>query len=112
MLKQVIVVREDLDLPLGKLASQVAHASLEAALQAGKTRDEWRDAGAKKIVVRCGDDTTLRELKDRCVELGLPCYLVRDAGHTVVEPGTLTALGVGPGSENRVNRVTGGLEPV
>ena len=112
MLKQVRLGREERDLPLCKLAGKVAQGSLEAAVQAGETRDEWRDAGAKKIVVRCGDNTTLRELKDRCVELGIPCYLVRDAGHTVVEPGTLTALGVGPGSENRVDRVTGGLETV
>ncbi len=112
MLKQVIVVRGDLDLPVGKLASQVAHASLEAALRADETRDAWRESGAKKIVVRCSDASSLSTLHEECDRLDIPCYLVRDAGHTVVEPGTATALGVGPAPEGVVDEVTGGLELV
>lgn len=111
MLKQVIVVGGDLDLPAGKLASQVAHASLEAALRAGETCDAWRESGGKKVVVRCSDASSLSTLQGECDRLGIPCYLVCDAGHTVVEPGTETALGVGPERERLVDKVTGGLEP-
>jgi PTH2 family peptidyl-tRNA hydrolase len=106
--KQVIVVRDDLDLPRGKLASQVAHASLEAALRAERSvREAWRSAGAKKVAVVCEDEASLERLAERCDSI--PSYLVRDAGHTVVPSGTATALGVGPGEESVVDDVTGSL---
>lgn len=108
MLKQVIVVRQDLSLPAGKLASQVAHASLEAALRGEQTvLSAWRDSGAKKIVVTCEDEEALEELCGSAEAEGLPVRLVQDAGHTVVDSGTLTALGIGPGEEERVDRVSG-----
>ena len=108
MYKQVIVVRDDLDLPRGKLASQVAHASLEAALRAdSEVLQAWRQAGAKKIVVRCSDEDEMERLADQCG--GLSHYLVRDAGKTVVEAGSVTALGIGPSEEELVDEVTGSL---
>ncbi len=42
--KQVILVRQDLKLPKGKMAAQVAHASVEAVLKSDKkTVESWRD---------------------------------------------------------------------
>ena len=34
----------------------------------------------------------------RAREVGIPDYLVMDAGHTQVEPGSQTVLGLGPAS--------------
>ncbi|MHC1581138.1 peptidyl-tRNA hydrolase Pth2 [Methanopyrus sp.] len=110
--KQVIVVRGDLDLSRGKLAAQVAHAAVGALLRArelGAPVDEWLEEGQKKVVVRCEDERELMERYERARELGLPAFLVRDAGLTELEPGTVTCVGIGPEREERVDRVTGDL---
>ena len=60
--KQVIVVRADLKLGKGKLAAQVAHASLEAYKKADKNDvSEWEEAGVKKVVLKAN---SLSELMD------------------------------------------------
>ena len=49
--KQVILVRDDLNLPKGKLAAQVSHASVDATLKSDKKIvDLWKREGGKKIV--------------------------------------------------------------
>ena len=49
--KQVILVRDDLKLSKGKLAVQVAHASVECALKTQKTKVQmWQNEGMKKAV--------------------------------------------------------------
>ena len=54
-MKQVILVRQDLKLPKGKLSSQVAHASVDAVLKSKKESiDEWKKQGMKKIVLKVG----------------------------------------------------------
>ena len=54
--KQVILVREDLKLPKGKLASQCSHASVDATLKSDKKIiDLWKKEGAKKIVLKVKD---------------------------------------------------------
>jgi peptidyl-tRNA hydrolase, PTH2 family len=109
-LKQVIVVRQDLKLPKGKLASQVAHASLEAALRGKKENlDEWRAQGMKKIVLKVDGLLELERLQQKAKAEKIVAALITDAGHTVVEPGTVTALGIGPDEEAKIDRVTGNL---
>ncbi len=108
MLKQVIVVRSDLDLPRGKLAAQVAHASLEAALRSDALED-WREAGQKKIVVQAELDH-LHDVHEHAQRQGLVTALIRDTGHTVVTSGTVTALGIGPADDAKIDKVTGGLD--
>jgi len=105
--KQVIVVRKDLKLSRGKMCSQVAHASLDSYRKAdGKTRSAWESSGAKKVVVGVGSLKELLDIKERAGELGIPCSLVRDAGRTHVPPGTVTCLGIGPGREGKIDKLT------
>jgi PTH2 family peptidyl-tRNA hydrolase len=109
-MKQAIVARADVGMGEGKLAAQVAHASLSAYEDADeRTRSEWKGSGQKKVVLKASGESVLFELADAAEREGLPHAIVRDAGHTQLEPGTVTALAVGPGPDDVVDRVTGGL---
>ncbi|GAA0537058.1 peptidyl-tRNA hydrolase Pth2 [Halorubrum ejinorense] len=109
-MKQAIVARADIGMGEGKLAAQVAHASLSAYQDAGRrTRKKWQGEGQKKVVLKANSEGQLFELADKADTEGLPYAIVRDAGHTQLEPGTVTALAVGPGRDETVDRVTGDL---
>lgn len=109
-MKQAIVARADLGMGKGKLAAQVAHASLSAYEDASpEDRRAWKGGGQKKIVLKVNGESDLFRLADAAKREGLPHAVVRDAGHTQVESGTVTALAVGPGPENIVDKVTGDL---
>ena len=45
----------------------------------------------------------------RAKKAGLVCYLVKDAGHTEIPPGTETVVGIGPGSRREIDKITGDL---
>jgi PTH2 family peptidyl-tRNA hydrolase len=109
-MKQAIVVRTDLGMGRGKTAAQVAHASLSAYEDADdRTRKAWKGDGQKKIVLKGESESHLFELADAAEREGLSNAVVRDAGHTQLDPGTVTALAVGPGPDEAVDRVTGDL---
>ncbi|MFC7020099.1 MULTISPECIES: peptidyl-tRNA hydrolase Pth2 [Haloarcula] len=109
-MKQAIVARADIGMGEGKLAAQVAHASLSAYEDTGRqARNAWKGEGQKKVVLKATGESELFELADRAEREGLPHAIVRDAGHTQLEPGTVTALAVGPAEDDLVDRVTGDL---
>jgi PTH2 family peptidyl-tRNA hydrolase len=109
-MKQAIVARTDIGMGQGKLAAQVAHASLSAYEDADEAaRREWKGGGQKKIVLQASSESEIHDLADAARREGLPYAVVRDAGHTQLDPGTVTALAVGPGPENVVDKVTGDL---
>jgi PTH2 family peptidyl-tRNA hydrolase len=113
-LKQVIVVRSDLKMGKGKLAAQVAHASLSSAEEARSRRpewfDEWKETGQAKVVLKASSETDLRELLTKAKSLRIPSSLVEDRGLTQLDPGTVTCIGIGPAPDERVNLVTGHLK--
>jgi PTH2 family peptidyl-tRNA hydrolase len=109
-MKQAIVARADIGMGEGKLAAQVAHAALSAYEDAdGRTQRAWKGDGQKKVVLQGDSESQLFELADAAERAGLPHAIVRDAGHTQLDPGTVTALAVGPGDDDAVDRVTGDL---
>lgn len=109
-MKQAIVARTDLGMGTGKLAAQVAHASLSAYEDADdRTRKKWKGEGQKKVVLKGSGEDELFELADKAEREGLPNAVIRDAGHTQLDPGTATAVAIGPGEDEVVDRVTGHL---
>jgi len=109
-MKQAIVARTDIGMGTGKLAAQVAHASLSAYQDAGRrARKKWQGEGQKKVVLKGDSESQLFALADKAETEGIPYAVVRDAGHTQLEPGTVTALAVGPARDELVDRVTGDL---
>lgn len=108
-LKQVIVVRSDLKLGKGKLAAQVAHASLTAA-DKSPWKQDWLSQGQKKTVVKCSGEKELLGLMRQAASVKLPNALIEDAGLTQIPPGTKTCLGIGPAPEHEVDKITGKLK--
>jgi len=112
-MKQVIVVRKDLDLGKGKLCAQVAHASLEAYKLTKAKRPSWVKGweleGCKKIVVKVENLEELLKLYEN-MSKEVPCVLIRDAGHTQVPPGTVTCMGAGPAPDGLLDKYTKSLK--
>ena len=109
--KQVILVREDLKLTKGKMSAQVSHASVGAVLKSHKDDlKKWQDQGMKKVVLKVKDLAELLSYKQKCEDAGLVVSLITDAGHTQLEPGTVTCLGVGPDRVEKIDKVTGTLK--
>ncbi len=109
--KQVILVREDLNLPKGKMGAQCSHASVDATLKSDrKLIDLWKKDGGKKVVLKVKDEKELFKYKQMAEDNGLKTALITDAGHTVVEPGTITCLGIGPDEEEKIDKITGKLK--
>ncbi|MCX6770457.1 MAG: peptidyl-tRNA hydrolase Pth2 [Candidatus Micrarchaeota archaeon] len=108
-LKQAIIIRSDLGMSKGKMAGQCAHASVSAYVLA-RARDadaarEWEEEGQKKIVLKVGSEEELLSLYER-MKREMPCALIRDAGKTQLEPGTITCFGAGPAGEALINKYT------
>jgi len=112
--KLVIVARKDLKLSPGKLAAQASHAAVTCAVKAQRHQPElfrrWYEEGQKKVVVRAEDLTALHRLKADAENLGYTTALIQDAGHTEIEPGTTTVLGIGPARADALDKLTGALQ--
>ena len=115
-LTMVLVTRADLKLSKGKLAAQCGHAVMECTLRARKDSprglDRYRREGARKIVCKATDENALKQILGRAKSAGLVCYLVKDAGHTEIPPGTVTVVGIGPGPRSEIDKITGDLQLV
>ncbi|MFH1400850.1 MAG: peptidyl-tRNA hydrolase Pth2 [Nanoarchaeota archaeon] len=110
-LKQVILVRTDLRLPSGKMAAQVAHASVECVMRSEKSDvKEWKAEGGKKIVLKVDGLAELYTYNQQAKDAGLVTAMITDGGLTVVPPGTVTCLGIGPAPEEKIDSVTGSLK--
>jgi PTH2 family peptidyl-tRNA hydrolase len=111
--KQVILVRTDLGMSIGKTAAQVAHGAVSAAEAARIGWMEWwsgwMDEGQCKIVLRVKSEEELLRFDEMAGREGLPKALVVDKGLTEVAPGTVTCLAIGPAPSDKVDKLTGVL---
>ena len=120
--KQVILIRQDLKLPKGKLAAQAGHACVDAVLKlvngrsadgfsSGRSADDkdivkqWRAQGMKKIALKVADEKELYKYVQQAKDLGLITAVITDAGKTTVAPGTVTCAAIGPDEEEQVDKI-------
>ncbi|WCJ29516.1 Peptidyl-tRNA hydrolase II (PTH2) family protein [Euphorbia peplus] len=112
-LKLVLVVRQDLKMGQGKIASQCAHAATgmySELMQSDRSLlSRWEERGQPKIVVTCKNQQEMNKLQEAADNIGLPTFVVADAGRTQVSAGSKTVLAIGPGSKAAVDSVTGKL---
>jgi len=112
-IKQVIVVRTDLDMGKGKIAAQVGHACVLGAEHVRKSNSNWFTkwwGGQEKVVVKVSSLKELEKIRDGAIELGIPWSEVTDAGHTQIAPGTTTCISLGPAPEDLIDKITGELK--
>lgn len=124
--KQVIVMKKfpkERNMRTGKYIAQGSHASMGALLSISSIVDdklviplsnpfiwEWITGRFTKIAVYVDTDEELIAIYNKAKELGVPAAMITDAGLTEFkgEP-TLTAVGIGPDDEDKINRITGHL---
>lgn len=108
-IKQVIIICSGLHMGRGKAVAQGCHAAIRAFVQAQENTprivSDWQVQGEKKIAVKA----TLAEMQSifsKAKKMGLPCALIQDAGLTQLEPGTITALAIGPAKSADIDLLT------
>ncbi len=108
--KLVVAVRQDLEMSKGKMAVQVAHASVISSLTCkasnAKWFRSWYNEGQKKVVVKADDVEMLEELQEEAEKLNISTAMIDDAGLTELSPGTTTCLGMGPAPNSVIDQVT------
>lgn len=127
--KQVIVVRKDLNMRKGKIAAQVAHASMKVWFDRmllsksdsgeiegyvlGTYNDltqemiDWKEDIYTKIVVGCETEDDLFIIKKQCEENNIPFALIKDAGLTEFNNNeTYTCIAVGPDENEKIDIIT------
>jgi peptidyl-tRNA hydrolase len=131
--KQVIVARLDLKMPPGKLAAQVAHASVAVLLKHGRWENDfqcgdpdvprdkfvlhpteamehWMKISFPKAVLEAKDEMEMEILYAEAQRAGLPCSKVIDSGRTVYNgEHNLTCIAIGPAERSEIDKITGHL---
>ena len=125
--KQVIIIRKDLKMRKGKIASQAAHASMKVffdimtcendvysfklpASEVGAEIKNWIDGSFTKITVGVNDLQTLLQLYEDAKQSNLLCALIEDNGLTEFSGNkTITALAIGPAAVDKIDQITANL---
>lgn len=123
--KQVIVVNKSLNMPSGKLAAQVAHASQEALFSSALIQfsdeygrglylpletencdrnaisywfegEDFKNPLFTKIIVYVKSEEKLLKIRDLAKEKQLPHALITDSALTFFDKPTITCVGIGP----------------
>lgn len=112
-MKQVILVRNDLKMPKGKMAAQVSHASVESVLKSDKKLvQEWYHEGMKKVILKVDSMKELLKFKNDAEDSGMVTAMITDAGRTFFKQPETTCLAIGPDDEDKIDSLTGKLKLV
>lgn len=126
--KQVIVVRKDLNMRKGKIASQCCHASMKVWFdRMDMLQDEegfyyqtnilnedfikWKEGLFTKVVVGVESDKPFEHFANQAKKLGIPYAIIEDAGLTEFHgEKTVTCMALGPARSSKINKITGDLK--
>jgi PTH2 family peptidyl-tRNA hydrolase len=122
-IKQVIVVRKDLNMRKGKIAAQVAHASMKFLSEKNSSKDpavmnipltpaevQWFSEGFAKIVVSVNSAKELGELVHKARREGIQVSVIIDSGKTEFHGvPTMTCASFGPDESEKLDQITGTL---
>jgi len=127
MIKQIIVVRKDLKMKLGKIISQSCHASMKIFFDRMKELQdkngvyfrttnitpemvEWKNGIYTKIVLSCDSERELLSLYKSAGDHNISRALIKDNGRTVFKNvPTYTCIALGPDKSEKIDKVTGHL---
>lgn len=135
MIKQIIVMRKDLNMRKGKMIAQGANASMKVILDEGSFYEQNRRVGfdlnlgrvdfgegrvemyewliglSTKICVSVDSEHELFEVYNEAKESGLPCAMILDVGLTEFNgKETYTCCAIGPAKSEDIDKITGGLK--
>lgn len=119
-IKQVIVIRKDLNIRCGKWCAQVAHASMSFLT---KNRDqydsinptplqiEWMDNYFTKICLQVDSLEELQQVAINAELANIECHVITDKGATEFHGvPTVTCLALGPDYSDKIDTITGNLK--
>jgi PTH2 family peptidyl-tRNA hydrolase len=123
LVKQVIVIRRDLNMRRGKEIAQGAHAAMawltrrmqvrggRGSVRLSPAELQWLTQGSRKITVTVRSEEQLMAVYEKARAAGLEVQLVTDSGRTEFHGvPTPTSLAVGPDYEDLIDPVTSDLE--
>ena len=112
-IKMVILIRTDLSMSVGKKIAQGCHAAVSASeLSQAKNKNVLEKLfreGQKKVVLKVNSEQELMEYYTKAKEKNIEAVLISDAGLTQIEPGSTTAVGIGPVKSSDIDPITGNL---
>jgi len=122
--KMVIVVRRDLNMRKGKVAAQVAHASMkflidnnesergdEVIVKLSNAEAMWLSGSFTKIVVSVDSEDKLKDLMLQAQLSDIEVHPIVDAGRTEFNGvPTLTCAAFGPCDADLLDEITGDLK--
>lgn len=114
--KMVFLVRTDLQMGKGKIASQVAHAAIllykESIKNQNPLLNTWLRWGQPKIVLKIDKncESALQEVYEKASKNNLTVCKVLDAGKTQVDQGSVTVIGIGPNKVEEIDEITNGFK--
>jgi len=124
-IKQVIIVRKDLNLRKNELASHVATASMGFLLENNESERNdvinvklsneevmWLNGSFEKIIVGVDSEKDLKDLMFKAELEGIGVYPVLSRNSDKFNDSTITCAALGPDDSKLINHVTGHLKSI
>ena len=112
--KMVIVIPKEIKLTKGFMAVHVVHVAVRT-VEEGKKKNikwvrNWFNEGQKKVTVQVSTIEELTNIFQKEQNIGLPCALVKESKKGDLPKETITALGIGPAPNSKIDPLTSNLK--